>query len=103
MKCLSEHHWSGSAALDMHAYIIQCNDHQYGDSRIRAPFKDRWKRDLLRVMGGNHDYCITGEIEVQTLRQFQSSYRSPAKLLKPVSDGFEIDFCRKILPAGEKE
>ena len=39
-----------SAALDIHAYIIQCNNRQYGDSRIRAPYKDRWKRDLLRVM-----------------------------------------------------
>src|SRR5690606_8166115 len=38
-----------SAALDIHAYIIQCNDRQYGDSRIRAPYKDRWKRDILRV------------------------------------------------------
>ena len=38
-----------SAALDIHAYIIQCNNRQYGDSRIRAPYKDRWKRDLLRV------------------------------------------------------
>lgn len=31
-----------SAALDMHAYIVQCNDRQYGDSRIRAPFKESW-------------------------------------------------------------
>jgi len=41
-----------SAALDMHAYVIQCNHRQFGDSRIRAPFKERWKRDILRVKGG---------------------------------------------------
>lgn len=92
-----------SAALDMHAYIIQCNDRQYGDSRIRAPFKDSWQRDLLRVKGGITDYCVIGEIDVQALRQFQCSYRSPAKPFKPVPDGFEIDFGRKVLPAGEKE
>lgn len=92
-----------SAALDIHAYIIQCNNRQYGDSRIRGPYKDRWKRDLLRVKGGNHDYCITGEIDVKALRQFQSSHRSPDKPFKPVPDGFEIDFGRKVLPAGEKE
>lgn len=40
-----------SAALDVHAYIVQCNDRQYGDSRIRAPFKESWQRDLLRVKG----------------------------------------------------
>ncbi|EIK44764.1 hypothetical protein O59_002487 [Cellvibrio sp. BR] len=92
-----------SAALDIHAYIVQCNDRQYGDSRIRAPFKESWQRDLLRVKGGITDYCVVGEIDVQALRQFQSSYRSPAKPFKPVPDGFEIDYGRKLLPSGEKE
>lgn len=92
-----------SAALDIHAYIVQCNNRQYGDSRIRAPYKDRWKRDLLRVKGGNHDYCITGEIDVRALRQFQSSHRSPSKEFKPVPDGFNQDMAhsRKVLPEGE--
>lgn len=43
------------------------------------------------------------EIDVQALRQLQSSHRSPAKLFKPVPDGFEIDFGRKVLPAGDKK
>lgn len=92
-----------SAALDIHAYIIQCNNRQFGDSRIRAPYKDRWKRDLLRVRGGNHDYCITGEIDILALRQFQSSHRSPSKGFKPVPDGFNNDMAhdRKELPKGE--
>ena len=89
--------------LDMHAYIIQCNDRQYGDSRIRAPAKDSWARDVLRVKGGVTDYCVIGEIDVQALRQFQSSHRSPAKPFKPAPDGFEIDFGRKVLAAGVKE
>lgn len=91
-----------SAALDIHAYIIQCNNRLYGDSRIRAPYKDRWKRDVLRVKGGNHDYCITGEIDVLSLRQFQSSHRSPTKDFKPVPDGFNQDMAaeRKTLPKG---
>lgn len=76
----------------------------YSDSRIRAPYKDRWKRDLLRVKGGNHDYCITGEIDVLTLRQFQSSHRSLAKVFKPVPDGFNQNMAheRKALPRGEQ-
>jgi hypothetical protein len=91
-----------SAALDVHAYIIQCNNRTYGDSRIRAPYKDRWKRDLLRVKGGNHDYCITGEIDILALRQFQSSHRSPREGFKPVPDGFAEDMAngRKVLPKG---
>ena len=92
-----------SAALDIHAYIIQCNNRQYGDSRIRAPYKNRWQRDLLRVKGGTHDYCITGEIDVQALRQFQSSHRSSARVFKPVPDGFNQNMAhqRKVLPKGE--
>ena len=92
-----------SAALDMHAYIIQCNDRHYGDSRIRAPFKESWQRDILRVKGGVTDYCVIGEINVQALRQFQSSHRSPGKPFKPVPDGFNevMDRNRKVLPLEE--
>ncbi|MGF6264396.1 hypothetical protein OKW49_005324 [Paraburkholderia youngii] len=87
-----------SAALDIHAYVIQCNDRQYGDSRIRAPHKDSWRRDVLRVKGGIEDYCVTGEIDVQALRQFQSSHRSPNGPFKPVPDGFSINHFRRMLP-----
>jgi hypothetical protein len=87
-----------SAALDMHAYIIQCNDRQHGDSRIRAPYKDSWSRDVLRVKGGIHDYAVTGRIDVGSLRAFQSSYRSASGPFKPVPDGFEIADARKVLP-----
>lgn len=92
-----------SAALDIHAYIIQCNNRLYGDSRIRAPYKERYQRDLMRVKGGNHDYCITGEIDITALRRFQSSHRSPGKPFKPVPDGFAQDmaYSRKELPKGD--
>jgi hypothetical protein len=88
-----------SAALDIHAYIIQCNDRQYGDSRIRTPYKDSWMRDLLRVKGGITDYCVIGEIDIQALRRFQSSHRSPTKPFKPVPDGFAISYDRMVLPS----
>lgn len=69
----------------------------YGDNRIRASSRDRWKRDLLRVKGDNHD-----EIDVLALCQLQSSQRSPAKDFKPVPDGFNQDMAhaRKALPKG---
>ena len=87
-----------SAALDIHAYIVQCNDRQFGDSRIRSPNRDIWSRDILRVKGGIDDYCVTGEIDVHALRQFQSSYRSPPGPFKPVPDGFAIAHDREMLP-----
>ncbi|MBL1259968.1 MAG: hypothetical protein COB33_005490 [Thiotrichaceae bacterium] len=92
-----------SAALDIHAYIIQCNNREYGDSRIRAPYKDNWKRDLLRVKGGIYDYCVTGRIDIAALRKFQSSHQSPNKPFKPVPDGFVMSHDRKMLPEGESE
>ncbi len=82
---------------------IQCNDRQYGDSRICTPFKESWQRDLLRIKSGITDYCVIGEIDVQALRQFQSPHRSPVNPFKPVPDGFEIGFGCKELPAREKE
>jgi len=87
-----------SAALDVHAFIIQCNDRQFGDSRIRSPSKDSWKRDILRVKGGIDDYCVTGRIDVQSLRSFQSCHRSPSQPFKPVPDGFQIAQERMVLP-----
>lgn len=92
-----------SSALDIHAYIIQCNDRQYGDSRIRSPYRDSWRRDLLRVKGGIVDYYVIGEIDVHALRRFQSSHRSPSGPFKPVPDGFVINYDRKILPLGGNE
>lgn len=70
---------------------------------IGGSFKGGWKRDALSIKGGVTDYFAIGEIDVQALRQFQSSYRSPGKPFEPVADGFEIDFGRKVLPAGENE
>lgn len=69
----------------------------------QTPPYANWLRDLLLRKGGITDYCVIGEINVQALRQFQSSYRTSANPFKPVPDGFEIDFGRKELPAGEKE
>ncbi|MCK5894359.1 MAG: hypothetical protein KAG53_08130 [Endozoicomonadaceae bacterium] len=90
--------------MDIHAYIIQCNDRAYGDNRIRAPFKEAWKRDILRVKGGIHDDFVTGKINIQALLRFQSSHRSAAQPFKPVPDGFGRDMSegRKMLPIEEK-
>lgn len=90
-----------SAALDIHAFIVQCNDRTYGDSRIRSPAKDGWKRDILRVRGGREDYCVSAEIDIRALRQFQSSHFSPDGPFKPVPDGFRIAFEREVLPNTE--
>jgi hypothetical protein len=90
-----------SAAMDIHAYIVQCNDRAYGDSRIRAPFTDVWKRDILKVKGGVYDYSVVGTIDIEALRAFQSGHRSQNGPFKPVPDGFQIDYHRKTMPKGD--
>lgn len=90
-----------ATANDLHTYVVQSNNRQYGDSRIRAPYKDQWKRDILRLKGGIEDYHAIGEIDFMTLRRFQSSYRSPQGPFKPVPDGFKIHSSRKELPLTE--
>jgi hypothetical protein len=87
-----------ASALDIHAYIIQCNDRMFGDSRIRSPAKDSWKRDIVRLRGGIEEYFVIGELDVAALRKFQSANRSPNQPFKPVPDGFEVDPVRRRLP-----
>jgi len=79
-----------SASLDIHSYVIQVNNRQYGDSRIRAPFSKDYKRDIVQVRGGKHDYLIVGEIDIEKLRDFQSHNISPAFPFKPTPTGFEM-------------
>lgn len=72
--------------------------------RNSAFFRARRNCDLRRVKVGNHDYCITGEIDILALRQFQSSHRSPDTPFKPAPDGFNQDMARtrKVLPKGKQ-
>ena len=84
-----------SAALDIHCYVVQVNNRQYGDSRIRAPYSKDFLRDIVQVKGGNHDYLIVGEINIEELRDFQSHNISPSSPFKPVPTGFIISEDRK--------
>lgn len=43
-----------------------------------------------------------GCVDVQALRQFQSSHRSPSGPFKPVPEGFTPAHARKTLPKGGK-
>jgi len=84
-----------SAALDTHAYIIQANNRKYGDSRIRAPFKDDYRRDIVQIRGGIHDYLVVGTINIESLRNFQNHSISPKKDFKPVPTGFCMSDVRR--------
>ena len=51
-----------STSLDLHAYVAQANTLGFGDTRLRAPMKEIWDRDVVRLKGGSHDYFVVGEI-----------------------------------------
>lgn len=89
-----------AAALDIHCYVVQANNRSYGDSRIRAPYKTDYKRDIIRIRGGLDDHFVTGEFNIRSLRKFQSRYRDSKGEFKPLPDGFHdaMDSHRKIYP-----
>lgn len=90
-----------AAAYDVHAYVIQCNDRQYGDTRIRIPAKDHYRRDIVKIKGGEEDFFVIGKLDITKLRQFQSFCVSPTDKdapFKPVPTGFQIAPYRKCLP-----
>ena len=94
-----------AAAYDVHAYIIQCNNRKFGDTRIRIPAKKHFERDIVKIKGGENDYFVIGEIDIKRLRQFQSFAISPTgetAAFKPVPAGFSIASYRKILPENRK-
>lgn len=87
-----------ASALDLHAFIAQANTRGYGDTRLRAPGKDPWDRDVVRLQGGRHDYFVVGEIDHEKLRAFQLTpvvppIPKPQKpgTYKPTPDGYAVD------------
>ena len=87
-----------AAAYDIHAYIIQCNTRQYGDTRIRIPSKDHYKRDVVKIKGGEEDFFVIGNLDIKALRQFQSKHNTfidEKALFKPVPVGFQIASYRE--------
>ncbi|MBA4608424.1 hypothetical protein H1W00_08045 [Aeromicrobium sp. Marseille-Q0843] len=91
-----------ASALDLHAYIAQANTRGYGDTRLRAPSKEEWGRDVVRLRGGEHDYFVVGEMDYDGLRAFQNAppttppQNKPKRLttFKPTPDGFVPDPAR---------
>jgi len=87
------------AAHDIHTYVIQVNNRKYGDSRIRAPFKEAYSRDSIRIKGGICDFYVIGDVDYASLRKFQLLKRTPPKpLFKPLPIGFKIASWRKVIP-----
>jgi hypothetical protein len=90
-----------ASALDIHAYTVLVNNRNYGDSRVRAPAKESFERDLARLRGGKNDFCVMVELDIEKLRAFQSRakrWTENGDPFKPTPEGFKISKERKYLP-----
>lgn len=92
-----------ATVLDVHSFMALVNNRKYGDSRVRGPMKQRWRRDIVRVKGGLDDYFAVAELDVNALREFQSYHESPTgtnAVFKPTPEGFKIAERRRRIPEG---
>jgi len=90
-----------SAALDVHAYVAYVNNRAFGDSRVRVPAKEAFNRDACRLRGGHNDYLVVVDIDIGSLRAFQSRHKRWAGSgdpYKPVPEGFRLLPSRKMTP-----
>lgn len=76
-----------STAADLHAYVIQVNNRIYGDSRVRVPAREEFRRDLVQVKGGLSDYYVIGELNIAALRHAQQ-FPLDDSVFKPLPIGF---------------
>ncbi|MEA4864935.1 MAG: RNA-directed DNA polymerase [Sphaerochaeta sp.] len=83
-----------ASALDLHAFVVQCNNNKYGDCRIRGPFKENYRRDIIKAKGGENDYFILGSFNCEELRDFQLS-RYKMEPYKPLPIGYHMSSMRK--------
>ncbi len=84
------------AAHDLHTFVVQVNNRTYGDSRIRAPYKEDHKRDSIQIKGGIRDFYVLGDIDYLSLRKFHNARRPSTKpLFKPLPIGFKVARWRR--------
>lgn len=90
-----------AAAQDLHAYVVQVNSRQYGDSRVRAPAIESYNRDVVQVRGGDDDYFVIAPLDINSIKAFHQLRGKPAKGAakhwKPLPIGFEISKERRAV------
>ncbi|MBX3241045.1 MAG: hypothetical protein KIT80_16180 [Chitinophagaceae bacterium] len=82
-----------SISRDLHSYVAQVNTSQFGDTRITQPSKTE-RKDILKLKGGENDTILVGEINLKTLREFQTELYMTTKddkIFKPLPPEFSLD------------
>ena len=94
-----------SLSRDLHCFCIQVNSSDYGDNRITQPARSAIK-DIIRAKGGENDYLIVGEIDINELRNFQikdyvlqKKQEQDTGKFKPTPPGFDY---KKVKSRGRR-
>lgn len=92
-----------ASAHDIHTFVVQVNNRRYGDSRLRTPLEDVFRRDAVRLKGGATDYFVVTDVDFAPLRSFQARRGRGGKGFKPLPIGFQMSQPRKDDSNGTKE
>jgi hypothetical protein len=84
-----------SSSNDLHCFVMQVNNRSYGDTRLRGPFKEIYKRDQVRLRGGEFDYFVLATLPINELKNFQRRRPSPKKPFKPTPTGYQMSKKRR--------
>ncbi|MDX3915376.1 MAG: hypothetical protein QHC79_17665 [Pseudosphingobacterium sp.] len=79
---------AGAWVRDVHAFFIQVNTSDFGDSRLIQPSKS-YSKDLIQVKGGTNSTVLVGLLDIEELRNFQYMEYN---LQKDAIDRGKIDF-----------
>lgn len=93
-----------AAAHTVHCFFIQVNNREFGDSRIRAPGKESYQRDIARLHGGIHNSFVVGELPIEKLRDFQRKKHSDLDdnaPYKPLPSGYAPRSCPRLFEKQE--
>lgn len=80
-----------SASRDIHCYVIQVNDSQFGDSRIIKPSQSQ-TMNPVRIKGGDNLTFVTTFLDLTALRDHQRKgygLQKESSLFKPTPPGFQ--------------
>lgn len=67
-----------SSSRDLHSFVIQSNNSEYGDSRISGPY-DRNFKDIIRIKGGENNHIMIGKIDFKKYVSYQAQYYEKLK------------------------
>lgn len=92
-----------SAARDLHCYVIQANDSQFGDSRVVSPSKTE-KMSPLRIKGGDNLTFLTMDLDLKALRDHQRKgygLQKESDAFKPTPPGFKMQALKVRIGFGK--